>query len=70
MAKQEKIDFKELSTEELQERVVEEKARLQKLRFNHAISPLEDPTILRIVRRNIARVYTELRAREIAEVNN
>lgn len=70
MAKKEKIDFKELSTEELQERVVEEKARLQKLRFNHAISPLEDPTILRIVRRNIARVYTELRAREIAEVNN
>ncbi|PSJ76902.1 50S ribosomal protein L29 [Sphingobacteriales bacterium UPWRP_1] len=65
MAKKVKINLKDLSTEELMEKVGEEKLRLQKLRFSHAVSPLENPNVLKKVRREIARVHTELRAREI-----
>lgn len=66
MAKKVKINLKDLSTEELMEKVGEEKMRLQKLRFSHAVSPLENPNVLKKVRREIARVHTELRARELS----
>ncbi|OWY19694.1 50S ribosomal protein L29 [Sphingobacteriales bacterium UPWRP_1] len=66
MAKKVKINLKDLSTEELMEKVGEEKLRLQKLRFSHAVSPLENPNVLKRVRRDIARIHTELRARELS----
>ena len=66
MAKKVKIKLKDLSTEELMEKVGEEKLRLQKLRFSHAVSPLENPNVLKRVRRDIARIHTELRARELS----
>ncbi len=70
MAKKNKIDVTELSVEELEERIDESKIRLQKLRFNHAVSPLDNPNVLKNIRRDIARFYTELRARELAEKRN
>ena len=65
MAKKVKINFKDLSTDELLEKESEEKTRLQKLRFNHAVSPIENTNVLLKIRRDIARIKTELRAREI-----
>jgi large subunit ribosomal protein L29 len=43
----------------------EEKRNLQKLKFAHAISPIENPMKIRATRRLIARLNTELRAKEL-----
>jgi large subunit ribosomal protein L29 len=65
MAKK-KINYTELSLDELYELEEAEKLRLRKLKFTHAISALENPTTLRQLRREIARVKTEIRARELS----
>lgn len=51
--------IRELSTEELVERLAEEKLRLTKMRLNHAVSPLENPMELRTARKLVARLMTE-----------
>ena len=53
-----------MSDTDLQARLGEDKLRLKKLKFAHAISPLENPMTIRGVRRDIARVETELKKRE------
>jgi len=58
-------EIKELSNKELQERMEAEKANLTRLKINHAISPLDNPMLIKEVRRDIARFATELRMREI-----
>ena len=60
-----KEDIKELTTEELWEKVRTEKSRYKKLRFNHEVSPLDNPLTLRELRKDIARLMTELREREL-----
>ena len=64
-----KEDIKELTDEELVEMVSSEQLRYKKLRFNHTVSPLDNPLMLRAVRRDIARLKTELKKREIASQN-
>ncbi|MCB0481309.1 MAG: 50S ribosomal protein L29 [Flavobacteriales bacterium] len=54
----------ELKTEELHERLADEKDSVQKLKLNHVVSQLENPMILRNKRRNIARLQTEIGKRE------
>lgn len=64
-------DIRQLSTEDLKAKVVEEKQRLTKMKFNHSVSPVENPMILRYLRRDIARLSTELTKRVNEEkVNN
>jgi len=55
--------IKEMSSSEIQERIDNEKAMLQKLRMNHTVSPLENPLKIRFTKRTIARLLTELRTR-------
>ncbi len=62
--------IKELSTAELIERLEDETKQLVKLKINHAVSPLENPNKIKAYRRIIARIKTELRKRELAEINN
>ena len=57
--------IKELSTSDMIERLAEEKERLTKLRLSHAVSPLENPQVIKETRRTIARLNTELRKREL-----
>ena len=57
--------FKELTEKELLERLDTEKGRLTQLKMTHAISPLDNPLQIKDLRRNIARIATELRQREI-----
>ncbi len=57
--------IKELSTSDMIERLAEEKERLTKLRLSHAVSPLENPQVIKETRRTIARLKTELRRREL-----
>lgn len=57
--------IKELSTQELQERLTADKMQLNKMNINHAVTPLENPNKIKEARRDIARMITELRKREL-----
>lgn len=63
-------EIKELSTLEIQERIDNEKSSLVRMKLNHAISPLDNPNKLKVARRNIARLLTELHTRELNEKQN
>ncbi|MFM7022344.1 MAG: 50S ribosomal protein L29 [Flavobacteriales bacterium] len=56
--------IKQMTTEEVKERIAGEQANLEKYKINHSISPLETPLVIRTTRRTIARLNTELRARQ------
>ena len=53
----------ELSTEEIVARITEERANLTKLRFAHTVSAIENPLRINKVRKDIARLNTELTKR-------
>lgn len=57
-------EIKNLTTEELQGRIAETKAKLDTLKFNHAITPLDNPMVIRATRRDVARLLTELNSRK------
>ncbi|MFY0674561.1 MAG: 50S ribosomal protein L29 [Bacteroidia bacterium] len=59
--------IKELTVEELQDKIAEENLNYTKMRLSHAITPLESPAKLAQTRKIIARLKTELRARELAQ---
>ena len=58
-------EIKDLTTDEIREKIETEKAALTKMKMNHAVSPLENPMLIRTTRRNNARLMTELRKREL-----
>ena len=58
-------EVRELSTNELTERLETEQANYKNMVLNHAISPLENPSQIKKLRRDIARMKTELRQREL-----
>lgn len=58
-------EIRDLTTEEIKEKINAERNALLKLRLNHAVSPLENPMQIRMARKNIARLLTELRKREL-----
>lgn len=64
-----KIDFlksvQAMSESDLVSRIKEDEMRLKKLEFAHTISPLENPMTIRGLRKDIARLKTELKKREI-----
>jgi len=63
------VDFKKsiqgLNEQDLQARIKEDELRLKKLEFAHAISPLENPVSIRNLRRELARLKTELKKKQI-----
>lgn len=63
------IDIKDLSSDDLNEKLLEQQELLVKLKMAHAVSPLENPKQMVGIRKTIARVHTELRKRELAENN-
>ena len=60
-------EIRELSTQELLERIDNEKTALVRMKLNHAISPLDNPNIISEARRVIARLKTEMRQRKLNE---
>ncbi len=54
-------EIKDLSVNDLQERIEAEKAQLTKLKVQHAVSPVENPSTIKKTRRDIARMLTILR---------
>ena len=58
-------EIRELATQDLVERLEGVVAQLHQMKLNHAITPLENPMQIRMVRKDIARMKTELRQREL-----
>ena len=58
-------NLKDLSVSDLRAKIQEDELRLKKLEFAHAISPLENPMTIRGLRRDIARIKTELKKKEL-----
>ncbi|WP_020600947.1 50S ribosomal protein L29 [Spirosoma panaciterrae] len=58
-----KEDLKGLSAEQLRTEIGAEQDRLLKLKFAHAVSPVENPMRIRESRKRIARLNTELTAK-------
>ena len=61
-----KKSIKGLSDEDLKARIKEDEMRMKKLEFAHAISPLENPMSIRGLRREVARLKTELQKKQQA----
>ena len=57
-------ELRELETKELAERLDAEVAKYNQMKLNHAITPLENPSQIKAAR-DIARMKTELRQREL-----
>jgi len=58
-------EIRELTTKEIEERIDAEKTVMIKLHMNHAVSPLDNPQKIKVTRRNIARMQTEMRNRQL-----
>ena len=59
----EMTEIRQLSDTDLTERIVAEREALAKLRFNHTVAGLETTTALKNQKRDVARLLTELNAR-------
>ena len=60
-------EIRELSTEEINKKLVETKEELFNLRFQQATGNLEKPSRIRDLRHDVARLKTVLRERELKE---
>lgn len=60
-------EIRELTTQELEERLQATEEELASQKLVHAISPLQNPQRLRAERRDVARMKTILREREIGQ---
>ena len=57
--------LKSMSEQDLKARIDEDELRIKKLKFAHAVSPLENPMSIRDVRKDLARTKTELRKKQL-----
>lgn len=69
MASKKYLELQEFSDEDLASELEQTEVQYQKLQFDHAIKGLENPLVLREVRRDIARLKTEARRRQIATMD-
>ena len=58
--------IKDLNITDLKAKIQEDQLRLKKLEFAHAISPLENPMNIRGLRRDVARLQTELKKKALS----
>jgi len=59
-------DIRDLTDDEIREQIVQAKDELFRLRFRGATQELESPALLKSLRRDIARMKTILREREMS----
>jgi len=69
MASKKYLELQDFSDIDLKAELDETQSRYQKMQFDHAITGLENPMLLREVRRDIARLATEVRRRELAQAS-
>ena len=58
-------EVRELETKDLVEKLENAVVALNQKKLNHQITPLENPSEIKVARRDIARMKTELRQREL-----
>ena len=58
-------EIENLSLEELENKLTDYQKQLMDLRMNHAVSPLENPLQIKMVRKTISRLFTAVTARQI-----
>jgi large subunit ribosomal protein L29 len=68
MANKKSLEYKDFSNEDLKNELVNKENEYKNLRFDHAVTGLENPLLLRELRKEIARLNTEIRSREMAEM--
>ena len=64
------IKLNGLSIEELRELLANTQTNLSKLKMNHRTAELENPLEIRSVRRNVARINSEIKKRELQQSSN
>ena len=57
--------LKEMTEADLRSRIDEDEMRIKKLKFAHAVSSIENPMNIRGVRKDLARIKTELRKKQL-----
>ncbi len=62
-------ELRELTIKEIEEQIENENSFLSKQKLNHAVSPLDNPLKIKETRRNIARLKTVLREKQLNEDN-
>lgn len=65
MASNKTLELRDISDADLQDQLNESTSSLQKMTFDHTVNGIENPLQLRTVRRDIARIKTEIRRREL-----
>ena len=69
MPSKKSLELKEFTLEDLKSELNETQGQYQKMEFDHATKGLENPLSMREVRRDIARMKTELRSREVTAMD-
>ncbi|MFL2585313.1 MAG: 50S ribosomal protein L29 [Parvicellaceae bacterium] len=64
------IKLNGLTIEELREMLDNTQVNLNKMKMNHRTAELENPLEIRSVRRNVARILTEIKKRELQQSSN
>ncbi len=67
MATKKFLELQDFSDQDLESELEETLAQYRKLKFDHATKGLENPIVLREIRRDIARLKTEIRRRELEQ---
>ena len=60
-------DYRSLDEQGLTNLIADEESRLHRMRFSHAVNPMENPLAIRSARRRIAQLKTEQRSRQLAQ---
>ena len=58
-------EITELADKDLREKLEQTEAALNQMKLNHHVTPLENPSTIKATRRDIARMKTVLRQREL-----
>jgi large subunit ribosomal protein L29 len=58
-------EIKELTTAEIVEKISMTQEELIRMKLNHSVNPLENPMRIRFIRKDVARLITELRKRQL-----
>ncbi|HRO08313.1 MAG TPA: 50S ribosomal protein L29 [Saprospiraceae bacterium] len=69
MASKRYLELQSLSAETLKEELTQAKSNLVQLKFDHNSKGLQDPNELRDLKKEVARLATEIRSREIKDMS-
>lgn len=69
MASNKFLELQEFSDADLLAELENTKLEYQKMKFDHAVKGLDNPLELRVMRRDVSRLKTEIRRRELSQMS-